>query len=401
MLFFSNILNKKVKDQVDRVVGRLEDVAIELIPHENYPPIVGIVVQTGGGKKFIDSRHIESYNKNSILLNKNVSEVFSDVPDNQWHVFIRQSVLDKQIVDLSGIRVVRVNDLQFGVVKGRMSLVAIDIGKPGILRRLGLSFAGKFFGQELLEWYHVQLVGDKLQLSVGIKEIVKIHPADIANIVEKLNLNQGSELLQALDKKTAARVLEELEPEIQKILVENLGPERATSILQKMSINELVDLIQMLPDRKISEFVSNLPSESTQKVKKIIAYDENTAGGLMTTEYMTAFPENTAEETMEQIKNISQSYHGMYFVYVVDGQNNFYGVVSLRGLIAADKDKKLKELVDAENLIPSVKVGQDVLQVASLMTKYNLLSVAVLDDASKLLGVVTVDDIMRHFVPHA
>ena len=358
-------------------------------------------MRIGGEKKFIDSRHIESYNKNSILLNKNVSEVFSDVPENQGHIFVGQSVLDKQIVDLSGIRVVRVNDLQFGVVKGRMSLVAIDIGKPGILRRLGLSFAGKFFGQELLEWHHVQLVGDKLQLAVGIKEIVKIHPADIANIVEKLNLNQGSELLQALDKKTAARVLEELEPEIQKILVENLGPERATSILQKMSIDELVDLIQMLPDRKISEFVSNLPSESTQKVKKIIAYDENTAGGLMTTEYMTAFPENTVEETMEQIKNISQSHRGMYFVYVVDGQNNFYGVVSLRGLIAADKDKKLKELVDAENLIPSVKVGQDVLQVASLMTKYNLLSVAVLDDVNKLLGVVTVDDIMRHFVPHA
>ena len=121
----------------------------------------------------------------------------------------------------------------------------------------------------------------------------------------------------------------------------------------------------------------------------------------MTTEYIAAFPENTVEETMEQIKNISQSHRGMYFVYVADGQNNFYGVVSLRGLIADDKDKKLKELVDAENLIPSVKVWHDVLRVASLMTKYNLLSVAVLDDANKLLGVVTVDDIMRHFVPHA
>lgn len=383
------------------MAGRLEDVVIELTPHENYPPIVGIMAQINGEKKFIDSRHVESYNQGLILLNKNVEEVFSATPNNQKYVFVRQSVLDKQIVDLAGIRVVRVNDLQFGVVKGRMSLVAIDIGRPGILRRLGLSFAGKFFGQELLEWRQVQLVGDKLQLSVGVKEIVKIHPADIANLVEKLNLNQGSELLQALDKKTAARVLEELEPEIQKILVENLGPERATSILQKMSIDELVDLIQMLPDRKTGEFISNLPSESTQKVRKIIEYDENTAGGLMTTEYMAAFPENTVEQTIEQIKKVSQSHRGMYFVYVVDRQNNFYGVVSLRGLIVADKDKKLKDLIDAENLIPSVKVGQDVLPVASLMTKYNLLSVAVLDDDNKLLGVVTVDDIMRHFVPHA
>lgn len=401
MLFFSSVLDKKIKDQADGVAGRLEDVAIELTPQDNYPPIAGIVVQINGEKKFIDSRHVESYNKSLVLLNKSVDEVFSAMPANQKYVFVRQSVLDKQIVDLSGIRVVRVNDLEFGVVKGKMSLIAIDIGNLGIIRRLGLGFLFKFLKPQLLEWKDVQLIGDKLQLSVGMKEIVKLHPADIANIIEKLNLNQQSELLQALDKKTAARVLEELEPEIQKILVQNLGPERATSILQRMSIDELVDLMQMLPDRKTGEFISNLPSESTQKVKKIIEYDENTAGGLMTTEYISAFPEDTVEQTLEQIKKVAQSYRGMYFVYVVDGQNNFYGVVSLRGLIAADKDKKLKELVDAENLIPSVKVGQDVLQVASLMTKYNLLALAVLDENKKLLGVITVDDIMRHFVPHA
>ena len=401
MLFFSDLLGLKILDQAENKPGHLEDVVIDIVSDEDYPSISGVVIKSGGTKKYIASSHIESFSNQCVLLNKNADETISEIPGDGRLIFLKDSVLDKQIVDLAGIRVVRVNDLEFGMVKGRMSLVAIDIGKLGILRRLGLSFIFKMLKPELLEWKNVQLVGDKLQLFIGVKEIVKLHPADIANIIEKLNLNQQSELLQAMDQKTAARVLEELEPEIQKILVQNLGPERAASILQKMSIDELVDLMQILPDRKTGEFISSLPSESTQKVKKIIEYDENTAGGLMTTEYMSGFPENTVAEVTDQIKKASQSHRGMYFVYVVDGQNNFYGVISLRGLIVAGKDEKLKDLVDAENLIPTAKVNQDVLQVASLMTKYNLLSVAVLDDDSKLLGVVTVDDIMRHFVPHA
>ena len=400
MLFFSKLLDVKIKDQADTVAGKLMDIAIKLTPHENYPSIAGILVKNGFGEKYIANENIESLNHDCILLNKKIEESIADVPTRDKLIFLKDSVLDKQIVDLSGVRVVRVNDLQFGVIKGAMSLVALDIGKLGVLRRLGLGSLFKYLKPELLEWKDVQLFGDKLQLSVGVKEIVKLHPADIANIIEKLNLNQGSELLQALDKKTAARVLEEVEPEIQKILVENLGPERATSILQKMSIDELVDLIQMLPDRKTSEFISNLPSDSTQKVKKIIEYDENTAGGLMTTEFVSAFPENTVAEVVEQIKKLSQMHRGIYFVYIIDKSNKFLGVVSMRKLLISDRNIYLSSLVD-EKSMSTATVNQDVLQVASIMTKYNLLSVAVLDKDGKLLGVVTVDDIMRHFVPHA
>ena len=302
MLFFSDLLGLKILDQAENKPGHLEDVVIDIVSDEDHPSISGVVIKSGGTKKYIASSHIESFSNQCVLLNKNADETISEIPGDGRLIFLKDSVLDKQIVDLAGIRVVRVNDLEFGMVKGRMSLVAIDIGKLGILRRLGLSFIFKMLKPELLEWKNVQLVGDKLQLFIGVKEIVKLHPADIANIIEKLNLNQQSELLQAMDQKTAARVLEELEPEIQKILVQNLGPERAASILQKMSIDELVDLMQILPDRKTGEFISSLPSESTQKVKKIIEYDENTAGGLMTTEYMSGFPENTVAEVTDQIK---------------------------------------------------------------------------------------------------
>lgn len=396
MLFFSGILGAKVRDQADKVLGRVGDVLIKTNFESEYPPIVGVVL-IGKDKKFISASQIEVFGKNDLTLKKSFSESVSEAPTDKSTVFLKETVLDRQIVDLAGVRVVRVNDLQFGNVKGQMCVVALDIGKAGLLRRLGLK---NIFQPVLLEWKKVRLLGDKLQLSGSAKELVKLHPADLANIIEKLNLNQGSELLQALDKKTAARVLEELEPELQRILVENLGPERAAGVMQKMSIDELVDLLQMLPQHKSKEIMQILPSDSTLKVKKILEYDEDTAGGLMTTEYVSAFPAMAVKEVAQQIKKTYQVHRGTYLVYVVDEQGNFMGDVSLRKLLISTPEQTMAELMDGEKK-STATVNQNILEVASLMTKYNLTAIAVLGEDKKLLGVITVDDVMRHFVPHA
>ncbi len=402
MWFFSNILGAEVRDQADQVVGKVFDAAIKMTEN-NYPSVVGVVIkQNKNLSKFISIDAIENFGKNYLTLKKIFAEIAIELPQDKSIVFLRETVLDRQIVDLAGVRVVRVNDLQFGMVKGAMCLMALDIGKLGLFRRLGLNFLNlfNFLQPELLEWKSVRLLGDRLQLSIGTKELVKLHPADIANIIEKLNLNQGSELLQSLDKKTAARVLEELEPELQKILVQSLGPERAASVMQKMSIDELVDLIQMLPDRKSKEIMENLPSDSTQKVKKILEYDEDTAGGLMTTEYIYAFPATTVQEVVEQIKKTYPLYRGVNFVYIVDKDGLFKGVVSLRRLLISEPGQTTDELMGDEK-ISTATVNQNILEVASLITKYNLTSIAVLGENKRLLGVITVDDVMRHFVPHA
>lgn len=402
MWFFSNILGAKVKDQADQAVGEVYDAIIK-ITENNYPPVLGVIVNVkGGSRKFIKSADVENFGKNYLTLKTSLAESAGEIPQDTGLILLRDTVLDRQIVDLAGVRVVRVNDLQFGMVKSAMCLMALDIGKLGILRRLGLSGLNlfNFLQPELLEWKNVRLLGDKLQLSMGAKELVKLHPADIANIIEKLNLNQGSELLESLDKKTAARVLEELEPELQRILVESLGPERAANVMQKMSIDELADLIQMLPDRKSKEIMENLPSDSTSNVKKILEYDEDTAGGLMTTEYVSVFPNTTVKEVVEQIRKSYQIHRGIYLVYVVDQKGEFEGVVSLRKLLISEYSQTMDSLMDSEKK-PTATANQNVLEVASLMTKYNLTSVAVTDESKKLLGVITVDDVMRHFVPHA
>lgn len=405
MLFFSELLNAEVRNQADERVGKLLDIVINAKTEVDYPPIAGILLETKNKEnKFVNFKHVESLGKGQITLNNGLEAEDNVIPLDKNSIFLKQTILDKQIVDLSGIRVVRVNDLQFGAVQNIMSLVAIDIGQLGLLRRLSLAGFNLFnyLKPQLIEWKNVRMIGDKLQLLTGIQDLVKLHPADIANIIEKLNLNQGSQVLQALDQKTAARVLEEIEPDIQKLLIESLGPERAANVMQRMSVDELVDLIQMLPSHKSKEIMKKLPVDSkTQKIKSILEYDEDTAGGLMSTEYITAKPESTVSDVIEEIRKTFHNYRSIYFVYVTDDSGKFLGVVSLRRLLISEGHQKLSSLLKEVKKLPSAKVEHKVTEVANLMTKYNLFSVAVLDKERKLLGVITVDDVMRHLLPHA
>jgi uncharacterized protein YrrD len=202
MLFFSNVLGAEVKDQADAVIGTVHDIIIKTIA-EGFPPVFAVVVVgKKKKKKIINATDIETFGKDYVTLKSYFSEIELPETIDKNLVSLRETVLDRQIVDMAGVRVVRVNDLQFGMIQGMVCLVALDIGKLGLLRRLGLDLHFfNFLRPELVEWNNVRLLGDKLQLSMSGKELVKLHPADIANIIEKLNLNQGSELLEALDKK--------------------------------------------------------------------------------------------------------------------------------------------------------------------------------------------------------
>lgn len=403
MLYYSALVNAKVRDSNDEAIGRIADIAIDASQHREFPPIRGILARVKKGKRvFVSADNVAAWSHDGVSLKPGAAEFADEIPNGET-LCVGKTVLDHQIVDLSGARVVRVNDLRFGPVHGVMCLLAIDVSASGLLRRLGLG--GLFlrpFKPHFLEWQDVHLIGDKLKLHVGRQNLVKLHAADIANIIEKLNVKQGSLLLNSLDQATAAKVLEEIRPDIQKIMVENLGIERATAIMEKMSMDELVDLIQLLPARESREIINKLPVEkNASRVKKILEYDEDTAGGLMTTEFISAHLDTQVSEVIEKIKRDSHYHRAIHFVYVVDDKKHYLGVASLRRLIVADSSQKIKEVMKRSRRTPVVNVEQSLAEVASIMTKYNLLSVAVLDNNKKLLGIVTVDDIMRCLVPKA
>ncbi len=404
MFYFSSIINTPVHDKDNEPIGRLRDMAIQSDKAHKYPPLVGIFVKKnkGGKEVFISTDKIAAWSSDSIVLKVTVDSAVEQT-SNGSTVFLGKSVLDKQIVDLSGVCVVRVNDLQFGQVHGAMSLLAIDVSVSGLLRRIGFrqSMLG-VFKPHLLEWHNIHLIGDKIQLSTGREDLIRLHPADIANLVEKMNVKQGSQLLRSLDQATAAKVMEEVSPHIQKMMVRHLGAERAATILEKMSMDELVDLIQLLPSVESREIIEKLPAQTdVSRVKKILEYDEDTAGGLMTTEFISAHLDTPVSEVIEKIRRDSHQHRSIHFVYVTDDKKKYLGVASLRRLIVADPKQKIKEIMKRTKRTPVVNVEQSVREIANVITKYNLLSVAVVDKSDHLLGIVTVDDIMRHLVPNA
>lgn len=405
MLFFSTILGAKVIDSAEEVVGRMTDILIKIDPDKKYPPLIGMLIKRKKKEVFLPMEMIESWGPGEIELDRKINGDTEDAPSGKNIVSLRHSVLDKQIVDLAGLRVVRVNDLQLGRVQQVMSLIAIDISTRGLLRRLGFinPSLNKIFRPHLIEWSNISPLDNKIHLHTGAKDLLKLHPADIANVIERMNVKQSSTLLESMDKATAARVLEEIQPNIKKILVKSLGPGRTADLMGKMSMDELVDIMQLLPKYESREILKKLPgTQQKEAVKKFMEYDEDTAGGLMTTEFIAVYPSTKVKEVIEKIRGtLHHPRHSSIFVYVTDKNGIFRGVVPLKKLITAEKSQEMQEIMGKKRKINTVKVDQDVLAVATLMTKYNLLSVAVLDSKKKLLGIITVDDVMREFVPNA
>ncbi|HPV70426.1 MAG TPA: CBS domain-containing protein [Candidatus Magasanikbacteria bacterium] len=404
MFYLSEVINASVRDSADTIVGKLVDFVIAQKAGA-YSSLDYILIKEKKSKEtiWVPFKYVENLGKGSITLATVLSKI-SKVQPKKDCLFLYNEILDQQIVDTGGVRIVRVNDLQLGLFQEKICVLGIDVSFKGILRRLNLDKLDflNVFKVFLIDWRKAQPIHGHLKVDALAEGLVKLHPADLANIVEKLNLNEGILLLKTLDENTAGRVMEEIQPEIQKILVQRLGTEESAQVVQKMSVDELVDLIQSLSSEEAAAILKKLPEDiKTQRVKKMLVYSEDTAGGLMSTEYLTAFNNSTVEEVIENIKKHFSEFNTLHFIYIIDKDGKFLGVVSLRHLLIAEKKQTMQEIMKNLVKLPVVRVDQDIKEVSSIITKYNLMSIAVVDKDEKMLGVVTVDDLMRYFLPQA
>jgi len=402
MLYLSQILNTKVLDSADKKVGKLVDI---LIPAENglYPQLNYILIKNRKGEEFyLSFDKVENFSSGVINLKTQI-ERLEKITETPGQLFLTRDVLDQQIVDMEGARVVRVNDLKIGVFNDKMSVLGIDISFRGILRALGVEFFDifDFFKVELIDWRNIQPVNGHLKLDTVAKKLNKLHPADLANIVEDLGVKQASNLVKSLDKEAAAKVFEEIEPNLQQTMVRYLDADSAIKIVQEMPDDELVDLVKSLPKPEAIKILSHLQKTELSAVQNLLRYSDDTAGGLMTTVFVSARPEWTAEKMITEIKNLSDDVRILLYIYVTKENGEYCGSVSLRRLITADKNTLLQDIMKPYNDLAVLYLSQDINEVIDVMTKYNLYTAAVLDDNKKILGIVTIDDVMRHLKPNA
>jgi magnesium transporter len=398
MLFLSQLVGKPVLDLHGAPFGRVRDLIVAL--GEEYPPVTGIVVRVSGDRDiFLPWTDVDAIDESGARLHTSSIDItnFQQRP-NEIRLWL--DLQDKQIVDVEGRKIVRVNDIQLAPVRGRLRLIAVDVGLAGILRRLGLSGPGERLARALglpienyIEWKDVDPVESSvssLKLRIPHQALSTLHPADVAHIVEQLAPRDRAGIMAALEEGRAADVLEELSAEDQVDVLDDLPSERAADILEEMGPDEAADLIADLPEKRRAELLGLMEPEEAQDVRELLAYGEETAGGLMTTDFITVSADETAQQVIDRLRELKPEADHTYYLYVTEADGTLIGTITLRGLIIATPETRVRDFTRADPI--SVTVDTDADEAARAIARYNLLALPVVDDEGHMQGVVTVDD---------
>jgi magnesium transporter len=408
MAFLSEILGRTITDLDGNFVGKLDDlIARELIefPH----PVVDAVVIDQRGKKLIAPYStVMSLFAPVIPLKCHVEDIPSFEP-NEEDVYLSRDVLDKQIIDTDGARVVRVNDLELVRVNGTLYVSNVDLGLMGILRRVGLGHATHVLEsalrmklpENIISWDAVELLRHDqfMRLRVPAESMADLHPADVAEIISDLNKLESGQLIASMNVEQVADTLEQVETDFQVSLIEDMDDERAADVLEEMEPDEAADLLAELPPERSRRLVALMEKEEADDVRHLLTFPEDSAGGIMTTDYAVVPPDVTAEQAIKLLRETASDIDTLIYVYVTDTSNHLVGVFSLTDLIFAEPTALVSEFMD--DRVKTVGTFDEQDEVAQIITKYDLLAVPVVDDENIIHGIVTADDALDKIIPTA
>ncbi|MEL7636228.1 MAG: CBS domain-containing protein [Anaerolineaceae bacterium] len=410
MIYLSKLLNQKVWDVFGRVIGQLDDILVNNT-EQTMPPIIAILVKnTPRGAVLIDASSIVTLWP-SITLNRRNEEPLIYHPGGH-ELYLKQRVLDQQIVDTEGKRLVRVNDLQLARKDHSFYLTGVDVGGLGLVRRLGLDNlvkgTAKLFNKKpksnVIPWEDVASIehDDPLRLKVSRDRLVQMEPADIAAILDDLDHHTSKAFLEGFTDEQLADTLEESSPEIQQVVLSHLEPERAADILEEMQPDEAADILADMETDKSEELLNLMEDDDEEDMRTLLRYREDSAGGIMTTEFAWV-PENfTVSEALNHLRTNEEALEDefMFYVYILDENKHLKGVLTLRDLVTSQLDTPLSNWFDEHTVTVSPYESQD--ETAYLVAKYNLMAVPVIDpETNEMLGIVTVDDALDTVLPTA
>lgn len=408
MPFISQIIGRPVLDSEGEKLGQVDEVLAILKPGIPHPLLVALIVSR--------NKEITHYPFSEIAVlfapviplshRKEQLPIYKPTGDE---IQLIEDVLDKQIIDTNGIRVVRVNDLELARVNANYYVSNVDIGSMGIVRRMGLGkVAEKIFGlfnrdprKNFISWDNVELLlhDQFMRLKVPAEKLHDLHPADIAEILSDMGHTESGKLLANMDIEHLADALEEVEPDFQATLVEGMSDERVADVLEEMSPDEAADLLAELPQERSKDLLELMQDEEAKDVRMLLSYPEDSAGGMMTTDVATIPPGLTASKAIEVLRNSGSEAESLFYVYVTDEKDHLMGVFSLSDLVLAKPNTPIADFMHRKVVAANVLEKQDTL--AQLVAKYNLLTIPIVDNENHLLGMVTADDALDKIIPTA
>jgi magnesium transporter len=402
VIYLSQMLGKPVVDAAGEEIGTINDIAIAT--GEVFPRVTSLAFVGPDKTPFMLSwrKFVSHFDGEQIVLNVPAPEIrFSYLQPDE--VLLARDLMSKQIVDTQGMKVVRVNDLKLSESRNQLRLLGAEVGVRGILRGISpvlerfVAQTAKLFGRQLHEnliaWNYMDLLDrdlSQVKLSVTHKRLHELHPADVADILEKLAPAQRARVFEHLDNEAAADTISELEDELQADVIDDLSERRASDLLAEMDPDDAADIIGDLPYDKAEALLRLMGVKESGAIRSLLGYKEKTAGGIMTPECTTVTDGMTVQQVIDQLRDEADEQESMYYVYVVEANRRLAGVISLRDLLLASPTTTVAEIAERDLFVSHVDDDQE--DVAEQMSKYDLLALPVVDEAGKLLGIVTVDD---------
>ncbi len=406
-LFLSELLGLPVVGSSGERLGTLADLLADAT--SAYPRVQALRVRTGGGNelKRVEWEDVEGWDAGAMRLRRG-AEALKPLQLLASEIPLAQDVLDRQIVDTDDAKVERVNDLHLLGARGNLRVAHVDVGFRGLVRRMGWQKmvdalvrrvrpgSPYLRDEKLVSWKHVQPLSAgsrRVRLDLSRAALSDIHPADLAEILEDLDRRERAVLFRELPVEAAAGALEEVEPELQRELLQTLEPQKAADVLGEMQADDAADLLGDLPQEESAEFLAEMEPAEAREVEQLLTYGENTAGGMMNPEFLRLSPELTAAQALERIRTQAERIAHLHDAFVVGPEGKLAGVLSLRDIIVAKPETHVLALMH-DHPAP-LKPDDSARTVAEQAAKYNLFSLPVEDEAGKIVGVVTVDDVLE------
>jgi magnesium transporter len=404
----SELLGATVYDPTGAVSGRVREVT--LAPQEDNSRISSLIVSTKSGNRLVPLAAISEIN-GGVRASTSAKD-WAAANGTEGLFLLERDLLDQQVIDINGRKVVRVNDVDLqldaqkvaGQPQALLRVQSVDVGARGALRRLLRGIAPKAALHALLgkipprniPWNFVDVIetdpARRVKLKISHERLAKLHPADIADIVEDLAPEERKAVFQTLDEETAAEALEEVEPRVQKSIVEELDSERAAGIVGEMDPDAAADLLGELPEERTEQILVQMEPEAQQEVVELLEHREETAAGRMTTEFLALPVGASVQNAIDTMRLFEGGVEAVSTIYLVDSHGTLAGAVPLARIVLASPSTPMLSLAQEPLILTHEKTAEN--EVAELFDKYNLLTLPVVDEKNKLTGIITSDDVI-------
>lgn len=398
--YLSRILDHRLQLPDGRTFGKIKDL---IAMNGERPQVIAAVVTTGRNQiQIVDWQQLvvdKEKHRYQILCR----EIVTIVPQQKNLIYLRKHILDKQIVDIDGKKVVRVNDLRLAAISSGLFVIAVDVGLEGLLRRLDLvrpiknllQLFGETVPSKLILWNNMEPIGSplaNLKLSTSSSRLNTLHPSELADIIEDLDINNRTAIFNSLDHERAADVLEELETDAQNSILDLLPVPKAADLLEKMPADEVADILDDLEEGKAEELLREMEQEASQEVRELMEYPEHTVGSLMSTDYISFKEHLTVDQTLNELRRLKPESDTIYYLYVVDDEERLTAVLSLRDLVVAEPWTRLDQIMNRKIIF--VYDTDPINSLVEIISKYSLLAIPVVDREMKMMGMVIIDDVV-------